>query len=616
MRVGPGPVFVYEWLTTTRRWQVYAVRAVFLGFVLLGMIVSWKSGPSRGRSGPNVSIQTLASYGRQLFLTTVIIELSLVLFVAPAATAGAVCLDKARGTLDHMLATDLSNAEIVLGKLGVRLIPVLGLIVCLLPLSALTSLLGGIDPVALFGSFLTAVGCAVLGCSLAMALSVWGRKTHEVLMVTYLLLIVWLCGPFLVMLLAYAMAGPTPASVMRDFQEWIELTNPFVLVNALYNSPGKTGITTFLGFLLSCLCVSGLFVALAAFRVRAVALKQAGRASAPSRRPFGLGFSRPAWLPRLPGPPLDGNPVLWREWQRFRPSRFLRVAWFLYTAMGLCGVVTALKATRMQGAVVVGWSTFQVAIGLLLLSVSAATSLAEERTRGNLDILLSTPLSTSSILLGKWWGAFRLAPHVMLWPAVLGGILLWDGGSWLGYFLGMGLILAYCVAVASLGLALATWVSRLGRAVAICVAIVVGFSVGWLFLIMSLFSRDFLGVPLIMGSPLYGTAAMMSVVAGSPDEPMGHMWHASAGAMIWILLHGGAAFVLFFATCATFDRCMGRIAETSVRDDPRRSAKKWPTRFEQNLDDELPGEADFEPTEPERGLLETPRPDANHASQV
>ena len=85
------------------------------------------------------------------------------LLAAPAATAGAVCLDKARGTLDHVLATDLSNAEIVLGKLGVRLIPVLGLIVCVLPVVALSGLMGGIDPMALGGSFLVAIGCALVG---------------------------------------------------------------------------------------------------------------------------------------------------------------------------------------------------------------------------------------------------------------------------------------------------------------------------------------------------------------------------------------------------------------------------------------------------------------------
>ena len=49
------------------------------------------------------------STDRNLFLTVISIELTIVLLVAPAATAGAVCLDKMRGTLDHMLVTDLSQ---------------------------------------------------------------------------------------------------------------------------------------------------------------------------------------------------------------------------------------------------------------------------------------------------------------------------------------------------------------------------------------------------------------------------------------------------------------------------------------------------------------------------
>ena len=43
----------------------------------------------------------------------------------------------------------------------------------------------------------------------------------------------------------------------------------------------------------------------------------------------------------------------------------------------------------------------QVTVGLLLVSVGAATSLAEERVRGSLDVLLTTPMSTRSILAGN-----------------------------------------------------------------------------------------------------------------------------------------------------------------------------------------------------------------------
>ena len=45
-------------------------------------------------------------------------QLTLVLLAAPAATAGAICVDRRRGTLMHMLMTDLSAGEIVLGKLA------------------------------------------------------------------------------------------------------------------------------------------------------------------------------------------------------------------------------------------------------------------------------------------------------------------------------------------------------------------------------------------------------------------------------------------------------------------------------------------------------------------
>ncbi len=39
---GPGPVFVYEWITASRRWQVYALRSLFVlgllaAFLAIGM---------------------------------------------------------------------------------------------------------------------------------------------------------------------------------------------------------------------------------------------------------------------------------------------------------------------------------------------------------------------------------------------------------------------------------------------------------------------------------------------------------------------------------------------------------------------------------------------------
>ena len=42
-RLGVGPVFATEWLTTSRRWQSYAGRVVFAGVLLLGLASVWVS---------------------------------------------------------------------------------------------------------------------------------------------------------------------------------------------------------------------------------------------------------------------------------------------------------------------------------------------------------------------------------------------------------------------------------------------------------------------------------------------------------------------------------------------------------------------------------------------
>ena len=39
MRLGPGPVFVSEFVTSARRWQVYAIRVLFVTGLLAAMLV-------------------------------------------------------------------------------------------------------------------------------------------------------------------------------------------------------------------------------------------------------------------------------------------------------------------------------------------------------------------------------------------------------------------------------------------------------------------------------------------------------------------------------------------------------------------------------------------------
>src|SRR5690242_4201365 len=186
---GPGPVFAYEWRTASRRWQGYALRSLLVLLLWLGLAAVWLENHG---GAEELSHRQVAEIGRAFYAVTTLMVLGLVGLAAPAATAGAICSDKARGNLTLLFATDLTDAEIVLGKLAARLVPVLGLIACAAPVLALATLLGGVDPAMPTGAILVCLACAVFGCTLALALSVWGRQTHEVLLATYAFGIFWL----------------------------------------------------------------------------------------------------------------------------------------------------------------------------------------------------------------------------------------------------------------------------------------------------------------------------------------------------------------------------------------------------------------------------------------
>ncbi len=103
-------------------WQIYALRCVYVGLLLVGLTLTW--GPSDRTIH---SLAEAAMIAGVFFRTLIAVQLAVVLLAAPAATASAICVDKARGTLLHAFVTDLTDREIVLGKLGARLVPVLSL---------------------------------------------------------------------------------------------------------------------------------------------------------------------------------------------------------------------------------------------------------------------------------------------------------------------------------------------------------------------------------------------------------------------------------------------------------------------------------------------------------
>ena len=605
---GLGPVFAHEWLSRSRRWQGYALRSLLVLLLVLGLSAAWVA--NRPAAGPP-SARQKAEIGQAFYAATGLILLGLVGLAAPAATAGAVCLDKARGTLDLLFATDLTDAEIVLGKLAARLVPVCGLVAGAVPVLVAATLLGGIDPAALVGAMLVCLACAVFGAALALTVSVWGRKTHEVLLATYAFGVL------------YLLSAPGWAVLVRVLPwearpdwlpgPWALLPyNPVFLTLAPLGAPAgllPAGLWGQVRFCVLGFSAAAVLAATATWRIRAVALRQvewerrplrgggrfflgwaSTRRSAAGRRTDACpaestarrtrsdcapreatrrgGVRRKAlgWLARLlQSPSLDADPVLWRERHRRRPTRRAAVGWSLlvvlsggFTAWTIVAACHGMgPAERELAAVANG---VQAAAGLLLVGVSAATCLAEERRRGSLDALLATPLTTRSIVLGKWRGAFGIVPWLAAPPVLVAAALATHAGATPMPVLVGVFLLAYGAALTSLGLALAVWLPRMDRAVGLAAGCHVVVTVAAIAVGMSVLGDgpgEF-GPGFASASPFWGvgfSSALCGDVAGS-----GHGTGTQAGWLVlWTAVYGLAASGLLLATLTTFDRCLGRM---------------------------------------------------------
>jgi ABC-type transport system involved in multi-copper enzyme maturation permease subunit len=600
-RISLGPVFIYESLIMARRRQVYAGRALSVFAMLIGLTTAWYgagggSSPPVVTGGSGSTLQILAVAGKKFFYAMAAIQLTMVLLVAPAATAGAFGYDRARGIFAQLAATDLSNAEIVLGKLGSRLAPILAVLACGVPVTALAALLGGIDPQALCSLFAVSVALAVLGCTLALAISVHASKMHDVIIAIMALWIVWLVSLPVWEEMSTLNGVVAPPDLFKK-------ANPFVLVYAPYVSPGYVAPSDVAIFVSALLVISTALIATTISTVRRGVLEPARLA----RRIAVLDMlSVSKWLAWLPGPSLDGNPVLWREWHRSRPSRLTRVVWAVYGIGTVAGIGIGIHEAIVHGpstpsGLIVPSTVLllQFVFGLVIVSSLAPTSLAEERGRGTLDVLMTTPLSTRSILWGKWLGTFR----VVLWLALITGLTTLVlafmaspvsrsrvAGSLGADSMALSLVdraaapcvvasqmLTYGAAITSLGLVLATWVSRIGRAIAVNVVIFVLIAIGWPLFFEAVIwypLREWLATEWNIGgaaerwlvssmmaiSPFAAPIVTIECLSDFDSTTRWKVWHV---ALVWCLLAWWFAAAMYWAALKTFDRCQGRVPDAS-----------------------------------------------------
>src|SRR5690606_6475388 len=140
----------------------FIVLTIYLGLMsafttLLYLVFTASSVQSTGSSA-------IGAIGRVLFIGLVGIELLLIIFIAPAFTAGAITGERERQTYDLLRTTLLASPSFVIGKLESALSYIVLLLFSAIPLQSIAFLFGGVSEAELILSFvILAVTAITLG---------------------------------------------------------------------------------------------------------------------------------------------------------------------------------------------------------------------------------------------------------------------------------------------------------------------------------------------------------------------------------------------------------------------------------------------------------------------
>jgi ABC-type transport system involved in multi-copper enzyme maturation permease subunit len=186
-----GPVFQREVIIAPRRARIFIARTAYVAVLLLLIFTAWMV----LYGTQNVQdIGDLARFGTILFQILAPLQLVWAAFFSAMLAAAAVAHEKDRRTLILLLLTNLSNSELVLGKLLASILNVLVMIAAAFPLFMAATLLGGISLSQIAWTFAITL-TSVLACgSLGSLLALWREKTFQALALTVLVLVLWVAG--------------------------------------------------------------------------------------------------------------------------------------------------------------------------------------------------------------------------------------------------------------------------------------------------------------------------------------------------------------------------------------------------------------------------------------
>lgn len=580
----PGPVFLHELRTVARRRRPYALRTALGLFLLYLMIQStnrWDTYAYQSETNREYTPGELALIGMNLFGSVIWLQGIVILLLTPAFVAGTIAEDRQRKVLSYLLASPLTGAEIVLGKLAARLVNLVVLVAVGLPVVSIALFLGGVDPVAVWLCYGTSFSTLYLLAAISIFVSTFSARPRDAILRTYLIELVWLLLP-LVEWLCESAGGTLGrlTSEARPITEWVIGSSPAVLSfqnSRVVSAAGGIGVVS---WLIGLQLIQGtLLLAWSTVRLRPV--EQGSRL----RGLRWLG-SRRVFQPRrlFVRRPCGDAPMIWKECSGTLSSpSLLRTVWLVCLAVAAVGGLgcwayfagipafqevldygygsTGTQAARdaLSGGLRSLTACLYVLLALLL-GAGAATGITMEREKDTWTSLTVTPLEGQEILIGKILGA--------LWRVrgILAALLfVWLIGLICGAVHPLGFLLAIVATsidltfIAVLGTYLSLRSKSSARAIAASIAILVFLNGGYLFCCTPAMNGP--------GSILFTAGVTPMIVTAAPFSFSDLEWflrdppHAYAPSpttfvmtgMLSFAFYGVSAFVLLHACLSRFE---------------------------------------------------------------
>lgn len=212
-----------------KRTRDLIIRCVYLGILVL--LVLFSLGNVETGDIAKLSFQSTA-----IFNQLSVLQLILVALLAPIFTAGAITQEKDSQTYDILLATPLTNGQIVFGSLFSRLFFVFALLLSGIPIFSITQVFGGVAIADIVMSVLIAAATALVTGALAIAIATFKIGTGRTIFSFYLFNVLYLVGLLLIdrldavrLPLDAAVSLPSDAKVIG----WVTPFHPFLALNTV-----------------------------------------------------------------------------------------------------------------------------------------------------------------------------------------------------------------------------------------------------------------------------------------------------------------------------------------------------------------------------------------------